>query len=71
MPRIIEFLGFDPHPAPIDLPDKLKAIRRNLGLSVKRLSSILKVDESVVTRWERGRGGPTTSQWRVIRNLYR
>ena len=71
MPRIIDFLGFDPHPAPIDLPDRLNAIRRNLGLSVKRLSAVLGVDESVVTRWERGRGGPTANQWRVIRSLYR
>jgi len=71
LPRIIDFLGFDPHPVPIDLPDRLRAIRCNLGLSVKRLSSILKADESVVTRWERGSGGPTISPWRVIRNLYR
>ena len=71
MPRIIDFLGFDPHPAPISLPGRLKAIRRNLGLSVKRLSAVLGVDESVVARWERGRGGPTVNQWRAIRSLYR
>ena len=70
MPRIIDFLGFDPFPPPTSLPDQLKAIRRNIGLSVKRLSAVLNVDESVVTRWERGREGPTANQWRTIQKLY-
>ena len=70
MPRIIDFLGYDPHPPPIDLPEQLKAIRRNLGLSVKRLSAFLKADESVVTRWERGKGGPSDIQRSAIRALY-
>ena len=70
MPRIIEWLGYDPHPPPKNSSEWLMAVRRNLGLSRKGLAKTLGADEASVHRWEESIGVPI---WRIgaIRKLYR
>lgn len=54
-PRIIEFLGYDPlRPTTQSLGDQLAATRRALGLSRKRVATILRIDEATVANIENG-----------------
>lgn len=49
MPRIIEFLGYDPNDnggVQWTIPEKLKARRTKLGLSRRRLADLLGIDQS-------------------------
>lgn len=61
MPAIFRFLGYDPYPAEPSQPlsARLKACRRQLGLSQERLAGLLKVDESTIAHWEQGRNRPS------------
>ena len=68
-PNIIDFLGYDPHCPPRTMGERIKAIRRNLGYSVKRLARQIDVDESTVTRWERGPSTPSSDHWDRIGKL--
>ena len=68
-PKIIDFLGYDPYRPPRSSGERIKAIRRNLGLSVKRLASLINVDESTVTRWERNLSEPCSDHWKRIAEL--
>jgi hypothetical protein len=36
-PAIIAFLGYDPHPMPVTLSERMTAFRRRKGLSIKKL----------------------------------
>ena len=57
VPRIIEFLDYDPYDTqPEDLGERIIAVRRKLGLSQKELARGLGVDPTTVGRWERGQG---------------
>jgi len=59
MPRVIRFLGYRPYmPGLRPWGQRLRAARRAMGLSQKRLARILGVDESTVGRWEAGRSLP-------------
>ena len=58
LPRIIAFLGYDPHPEPTTLGGRVTAKRRFLGLSRKRLAEELGVDEVTLARWESDRSRP-------------
>jgi DNA-binding XRE family transcriptional regulator len=57
-PRIIDFLGYYPHPAPQSLGERFVAIRKNLGLSRARLAETIGIDEGTVLRIERGKPLP-------------
>ncbi|MBL8300854.1 MAG: helix-turn-helix domain-containing protein [Rhodanobacteraceae bacterium] len=54
-PTILQFLGYDPHPEPTSLPERLKAVRRQNGWSIKRAARFLGVDEGTWAGWESGR----------------
>jgi DNA-binding transcriptional regulator YiaG len=58
VPRIIAFLGYDPHPASRSLPDRPLAARRQQGVSRRELASQLGLDEETLARWERGTRQP-------------
>jgi transcriptional regulator with XRE-family HTH domain len=66
-PRIFSFLGYDPFPAPTNLPEKIRRKRLELGLPVKDAARLINVDEGTLARWERGEGKPRTSQAKVDR----
>lgn len=51
-PVIIEFLGYDPHPEPKTIGDRLLAYRRRQGLSRVAMARHLSVDETTLWRWE-------------------
>ncbi len=59
MPRIVDFLGFVPHPAPWSFGERVALARRLLGLSRDALAKRLRVDPSTVWRWENGRSRPS------------
>jgi transcriptional regulator with XRE-family HTH domain len=71
IPRIIEFLGYDPADggAPPCLGERLRFHRRRLGLSRKRLSGLLGVDESSLAGWETGKHKPTRKSLKLITEL--
>jgi transcriptional regulator with XRE-family HTH domain len=58
-PGIIEFLGYDPNPAPVTTGEKLLAFRRTFGISRRKLSKQLGVDEGTLWKWETEQRTPT------------
>ena len=52
--RIIVFIGYDPLPPGITLPDRLRAKRREMGWGQRELADHLGVDRCTVTDWEAG-----------------
>lgn len=60
IPKIIEFLGHDPFEAEArSLAEQIKNYRRLHGLSQKKFSQILGVDQSTLASWERRIHQPT------------
>ena len=57
-PQVIAFLGYDPHPVPKSLPDRLLAARRWQGISRRELAQRVGLDEETLARWERGTRQP-------------
>jgi DNA-binding transcriptional regulator YiaG len=55
--RVIRFLGYDPNPVPRSLSERLRAARKEAGLSQKGLALRLGLDPSTVRAWEAGRVG--------------
>ena len=51
--RIIGFLGYNPFPEPRNLSDRLFAVRRAKGWSIKKAARQLGVDEGTWGEWER------------------
>lgn len=54
-PAIIDYLGYEPWPAPQTLQEKLKAERRRRGLSIKAAAKVVGIDEATFWWWENGR----------------
>ena len=54
-PAILAFLGYDPHPKPRTLPERLRALRRSNGWSIKQAARASGVDERTWAGWECGR----------------
>lgn len=53
-PAILSFLGYDPSPAPITLPERMLAFRRARGWTLKQAATALGVNEATWGQWERG-----------------
>jgi transcriptional regulator with XRE-family HTH domain len=70
-PRINEFLGHDPTDGDPtqSLAERLRGHRMRLGLSRKRLATLLGIDESSLAGWETGRHHPTKRSLEVIKNF--
>jgi transcriptional regulator with XRE-family HTH domain len=71
VPAILEFLGYDPIPAPQGFQQRLAAARRRLGLSQRKLAEKLGVDPTTVRDWEAGRHYPIQRSLDVIANVLR
>jgi len=52
MPAIIGFLGYDPLPPAVSLPERLAVVRRGLGLSQRKMAEKLGVDPATLAGWE-------------------
>ena len=68
-PRIIEFLGYDPHGEPQCIGEEIAARRRKLGLSRKRLAKKLGLDEATVARFESGSSKPTGERAEIVKTF--
>jgi site-specific DNA recombinase len=66
LPRIILFLGYDPLPRGTTLGDRLRAKRREQGLSRKRTAGVLKIDEATLARYEAGQSMPKGARLEAI-----
>lgn len=53
-PGVISFLGYDPYPQSTSTAEKVKAIRRRLGLTRRELAKQLHADPGAISRWEAG-----------------
>ena len=53
IPAIIELLGYDPFPEAASLSERLAAIRRANGWTIKQAAGQLGVDEGTWGRWEK------------------
>jgi DNA-binding XRE family transcriptional regulator len=56
--RIVGFLGYDPMPVPATLGERIKAKRRELGMTQKQLADLFGWDEATVFRYERNEWVP-------------
>ena len=50
--KVIEFLGYDPFPAPVTFAERLLSFRRSRGLRVRDAAQMAGVDPSSWTGWE-------------------
>jgi len=65
-PKVFKFLGFYPCDVSLPVGQRLKERRENFGLSIKKLSVILKVDACTIAYWERGEHQPSPKSEAVI-----
>lgn len=53
-PALLSWLGYDPHPNPQTLSERLRALRRGKGLTLREASELLAIDLGTLGQWERG-----------------
>lgn len=54
-PAILAFLGYDPHPEPKTLPERLLAVRRRRGWTIRQAADEFGVDAGTWGDWEGGK----------------
>lgn len=69
--RAIEFLGYYPHSRPTTLADRLRKIRRCLGLTGSQAARLAEVDEATFLMWERGKWRPTVRTRAKVERLFK
>ena len=60
IPKIVEFLGYDPMPEPKAIPERITYARRRLGMTQDNLAKVLGSDSASIWRWETGQIDPPT-----------
>ena len=58
LPRVLEFLGYDPRQTEDSIASQLVAIRQAHGLSQRTLAQFLSIDPSTLSKWELGTREP-------------
>ena len=72
IPKIIEFLGYDPLGKKLDsLGEKIKEYRRIHGLTKKKLAELLEVDETTLAGWESNKHQPTKRLLDKLKSFFR
>jgi transcriptional regulator with XRE-family HTH domain len=66
IPAIIRFLGYDPLPSPDSLPERLRWVRRQLGLTQREMAERIGVDPCTLRDWEAGLHQPIRGSLEVI-----
>ncbi len=66
---IIRFLGYEPYPAPQTLRERLQALRRTEGWSIREAASRIGVDEGTWGSWERA-GKVAWPRYRALINRF-
>jgi transcriptional regulator with XRE-family HTH domain len=69
IPAILNFLGHDPLPPAISLPERLAAARKRFGLSQRKMAAKLGVDPATLMGWEAGRHQPTERSTELIEKV--
>jgi transcriptional regulator with XRE-family HTH domain len=69
IPRIVEFLGFDPFPEILDPIQRLRNLRLLKGWRVDVVARLVGVDPSSISSWERGEHQPTRGNVLKIENF--
>jgi DNA-binding transcriptional regulator YiaG len=67
--EIIAFLGYDPLPAPTNLPEKMRAFRWKEGLRSKDAACRAYVDPSTWAKWERGDRVPSKAYIKRLNSI--
>ena len=55
IPAVLEFLGYDPFPEPVTVPERLLAKRRARGWSIRQAARQIGVDPTTWGDWEQGK----------------
>ncbi len=71
LPKIIQFLGYDPEPAPKTTLEWIRDARRRLGLTQKDLAKTLGTDSVTVYRWEKGLSAAPAKAFEILGKLLR
>ena len=69
IPKVVEFLGYDPHRAPKTVLELIVHVRRRLGFTQERLAQTVGVNPVTVYRWENGRSVPSRDTIQRLRDL--
>ena len=69
IPKIIEFLGYNPLPEAQTFSEQIIRCRKTLGLSIKQLARNLSVDEGTLARWELGIRIPDGKYLNIIQRI--
>jgi transcriptional regulator with XRE-family HTH domain len=71
VPRIIQFLGYDPWPTPKTISERLIGARKCLGLTQRAMAKRLRVDPTTLGFWERGERRPSKKLLEMIEAFLR
>ncbi|MBI4524916.1 MAG: helix-turn-helix transcriptional regulator [Deltaproteobacteria bacterium] len=66
IPRVIQFLGYNPLHVPETFPERLVLARQLLGLTQRAMAKRLGVDPTTLGFWERGERRPSKNVLRVV-----
>ena len=69
MPKVIEFLSYDPFPEPKRLSDRLKRYRLIHGLTQRQLAKQLRVSPDTIISWENGQNEPAGRSFKMLREF--
>ncbi|HUY03722.1 MAG TPA: helix-turn-helix transcriptional regulator [Rhodocyclaceae bacterium] len=69
IPAILRFLGYDPYPEGKTLGERMLALRRTKGWTIREAASQLEVDVGTWGRWERNIASPK-GQYRLMLNKF-
>jgi transcriptional regulator with XRE-family HTH domain len=69
IPKIIEFLGYDPEPVPPTLPRRIAYARRRLGYTQNELINKTGGDTVKLWRWESGQTVPPAKYLHKLQEL--
>ena len=69
LPKIIQFLGYDPEPEPESFPKRIAYVRRRLGFTQHDLARALSVDTVSIWRWEMDRVEPPAFRLQQVNKL--
>jgi len=70
IPRIFDFLGYAPLEPSGTLALVLRTYRRAAGLSQERLAKLTRIDESTLSKWERGDARPMPGTLKRLRLFF-
>ena len=66
LPKVIDFLGFDPRTPGVTIGERLKHKREQLGLRCEEIAEVFGVNPGTIHLWEAGRQTPSPDNQDVI-----